>query len=120
MSLSARFESFSLSRHGDEVVYGGRLADGRSVEIRQPASDLDVMLVLVAQVYGRTIDVCEADRQAHRTDAVAVKPVDGGVILALTCEHGVTRRFHLGADLAAKLGGQLPEAAQRSRLKVLS
>jgi hypothetical protein len=120
MTLSARFESFILSRQGDEVVYGGRLADGRSVEIRQPVTDLDVMLVLVAQVFGRTINACETDQQAHRTDTVGVKPAEGGVILSLTCEHGVTRRFRLNADLAARLGGLLPETARRSRLRVLS
>ena len=119
-AVRAQFSNFRLSPDKTEVIYEGRTADQQALEVRQPVADLDVMLVLVAQVFGRAMDVCEAGPQAHRTSSLGVKPTDGGVLLALTCDHGVTRRFNLDADLAMKLGVLLPDAVRRSRLTVLS
>jgi hypothetical protein len=121
MTVTSRFETFNVSREGDEVIYGGITSDRKRVEIRQAADDLDVMLVLVAHVLGKRVGAQPPADRAHAALAATVEPAaEDGVVLSLLSDHNVARAFHLPSDVAIRLSGQIADAARRSRLRAVS
>jgi hypothetical protein len=120
MTLSTRFDSFHVSIDGKDVVYGGRTQDQAKVEIRQPVADMDVMVVLLANVLGKSIAAQPAGDRSHRTEAARVEAAEeGGVILSLVCPHNITRSFHLDRQLAARLAAEMEAVSRRSRLSIV-
>jgi hypothetical protein len=120
MTISSRFDSFHVSADGKDVVYGGRTADQAKIEIRQPVSDMDVMIVLLANVLGKTISAQPVAERSHRTETLRVEAAEeGGVILSLVCPHNITRSFHVDRQLAARLSVEVATASQRSRLRII-
>ena len=119
MTTSARFDSFHLSIDGKDVVYGGRLPDRTKVEIRQPAADSDVMIVLLASVFERTRDLKGSSEQAHRADAVRVTAGDGGDVILSVVSHSISRSFRVDRQLAVQLSAEVAAAANRTRLRAV-
>jgi hypothetical protein len=118
MTLCARFDSFHLSVDGEDVVYGGRLTDRSKVEIRQPATDADVMIVLLASVFEKTRGVSGAGSHLAETATVEAAE-DGDVVLSLV-SRDVRRSFRLDRRLALQLAAEMGEAAKRPRLRAVT
>ena len=120
MTLSSRFDTFHVSTDGKDVVYGGRTQDQAKVEIRQPVADMDVMVVLLASVLGKSIGAQPAGKRSHRTETARVEAAEeGGVILSLVCPHNITRSFHVDRQLAARLSAEMAAVSRRSQLSVI-
>lgn len=118
--LLTRFNGFRLSANGKEVIYGGLTADKRAVEIRQPVCDLDVMLVLIANVLQTALGSQLGEARNHQTDAVTVEASDkGGLVLNLV-SHSIVRSFHLPSPTAGQLAADLTDGLRRARLRVVT
>ncbi len=119
-TLFSRFNGFRLSPNGKEAIYAGLTADKRPVEIRQPVCDLDIMLVLIANVLQAALASQLGDARNHRTDAATVGPGDqGGVVLDLV-SHGIVRSFHLPSITAGQLAADLTGTLRRTRLRAVT
>jgi hypothetical protein len=120
MTVDARFETFRLSPDGAEVVYSGVTEGQGRVEIRQPVADLDVMLMLIAQVLGRALAPHLKAADSHQTQSASVEPAEGGGVVLSLVSHDITRSFQLPAYLAGQAAEQLTAALRRSRLRLAS
>lgn len=120
MTIEASFAQFRLSREGGEVIYSGLTPSREPVEIRQPVGDLDVMLVLIAQVLEDALALAPRAAGSHRTQSASAEPVQGGGVTLSLVSHGVTRSFQLPAHLAGQAAEQIDAALRRSRLKLVS
>lgn len=118
--LSTRFNGFRLSPNGKEVIYGGLTADKQPVEIRQSVVDLDVMLVLIANVLQTALGSQLGDARNHQTDTATVEPGDGGGLVLNLVSHSIVRSFHLPPAKAGQLAADLADGLRRSRLRVVT
>ncbi len=119
-TLFSRFNGFRLSPNGKEVIYAGLTVDKRAVEIRQPVCDLDIMLVLIANVLQTALASQLGDARNHRTDSATVDASDrGGVVLNLV-SHSIVRSFHLPSATAGRLAADLTGALRRTRLRAVT
>lgn len=120
MTIEASFAQFRLSRDSGEVVYSGLTSGRERVEIRQPVGDLDVMLVLIAQVLEDALAPHLRAGGSHLAQSASAEPVQGGGVTLSLVSHGVTRSFQLPAHLAGQAAEQIAAALRRSRLKLVS
>lgn len=119
MTICARFDTFHVSIDGEDIVYGGRLADGAKVEIRQAVTDADVMVVLLASVLKKSRDL-KGTEDSHPTDAGMVQAAeDGGLVLSLV-SRDIRRSFRLDRRLALALASEMNAAATRPRLRAVT
>lgn len=118
--LSTRFNGFRLSPDGKDVIYAGLAADERPVEIRQPACDLDVMLVLIANVLQSALAAKLGDARNHQTDTATVEHAEGGGLVLNLVSHSIVRSFHLPSALAGQVAADLTNGLRRARLRVVT
>jgi hypothetical protein len=120
MTLACRFQSFQVTPDRKTVIYTGVTADDQKVEITQPASDLDVMLVLIASVLEQALTSEIRASSSHRTQSFKIEAADeGGIILSLV-SHDITRSFQLPSVLAGQLSTQITATLRQSRLRIVN
>ena len=117
MRRVSRFHNVQVSPDGQDVVYRGVADDNSILEVWQPVSDMDVMLVLIAGLLESQmkLDSSETAPRAHEVASIEVEAGElGSVTLIFRSPPGVTRSFALTSDLAANMSSMLGRARMRA------
>jgi hypothetical protein len=108
-----------LSADGHEVIYRGVMEDNSIVEVRQPAADMDVMLILIANILKRQSNAegSKMSPLSHEVEALEIEPGKGGsVVFKFRSPPGITRSFRVGSELITGASAMLA----RSRMQLLT
>lgn len=119
MTLCARFDTFHVSVDGKDIVYGGRLPDQSKVEIRQPTTDADVMVVLLASVFEKARTIPGGSGHSHPTEMATAQAVEDGDIILSLISRNITRSFRVDRQLALQLSTEMAAAAKRPLLRAV-